>query len=131
MFVRSLNIKEFRGIKECATALKFSNFTVLIGKNNAGKSAILEALSLLPDPNINDYITRTSKINSLQNLHQGSRKALLYLYAGTSDLQFGIRSSSALIEISLIFSREISSVFSMYAPWNVLLITLFFIIPDA
>ena len=100
MFVRSLNIKEFRGIKDCEKALKFSNFTVLIGKNNAGKSSVLEALSLLPDPNVYDYITRTSKVNNLQHLHQGSRKDLLYLYAGRSDLQFGIRTSSASIEIS-------------------------------
>ena len=100
MFVRSINIKEFRGIKDCARTIKFSNFTVLIGKNNAGKSSVLEALSLLPDPDINDYITRTSKVNNLQNLHQGSRKDLLYLYAGTSILQYGIGNSSALVKIS-------------------------------
>ena len=100
MFVRSLNIKEFRGIKECAKAIKFSNFTVLIGKNNAGKSSVLEALSLLPDTDVNDYVTRTSKINNLVHLHQGSRKDLLYLYAGTSILQYGIGKSSASVKIS-------------------------------
>ncbi len=100
MFVRSLNIKEFRGIKACDKALKFSNFTVLIGKNNAGKSSILEALSLLPEPGITDYFTRKNKINNLKDLHQGSLKDLLYLYAGTSNLQFGIESSTATIEIS-------------------------------
>ncbi|KKN18544.1 hypothetical protein LCGC14_0954690 [marine sediment metagenome] len=100
MFVRSLNIKEFRGIKACYKALKFSNFTVLIGKNNAGKSSILEALSLLPEPSIRDYFTRKTKLNNLQDLHQGSLKDLLYLYAGTSNLQFGIESSAAIIEIS-------------------------------
>ena len=100
MFVRSLNIKEFRGIKACDKALKFSNFTVLIGKNNAGKSSILEALSLLPEPNIRDYFTQKRKLNNLKDLHQGSLKDLLYLYAGTSNLQFGIESSTATIEIS-------------------------------
>ena len=100
MFVRSLNIKEFRGIKACDKALKFSNFTVLIGKNNAGKSSILEALSLLPDPNYTDYITGRNKIDNLMNLHQGSIKDLLYLYAGTSTLQFGIEYSNAIINIS-------------------------------
>ena len=100
MFVRSLDIKEFRGIKACVNALKFSNFTILIGKNNAGKSSILEALSLLPEPNINDYFTRKSKLSNLRDLHQGSLKDLLYLYAGTSNLQFGIENSAAIIEIS-------------------------------
>lgn len=100
MFVRSLNIEEFRGIKACDKALKFSNFTILIGKNNAGKSSILEALSLLPDPKYIDYITRREKIVNLNYLHQGSFKDLLYLYAGTSKLQFGIESSAAIVEIS-------------------------------
>lgn len=100
MFVRSLNIREFRGIKACDKALKFSNFTILIGKNNAGKSSILEALSLLPDPNITDYFTRKSKLNNLRELHQGSLKDLIYLYAGTANLQFGIEKSTAIIEIS-------------------------------
>ena len=100
MFVRSLNIKEFRGIKACDKTLKFSNFTILIGKNNAGKSSILEALSLLPDPKDIDYITRRKKINNIKDLHQGSIKDLLYLYAGTSTLQFGIEYLNAVIEIS-------------------------------
>jgi len=100
MFVRSLNINEFRGIKACDKALKFSNFTILLGKNNAGKSSILEALSLLPDPMIDDYITNNTKIENLRALHQGLFKDLLYLYAGTSNLQFGIESSTAIIEIS-------------------------------
>ena len=100
MFVRSLNITEFRGIKACNKSLKFSNFTILIGKNNAGKSSVLEALSLLPDPEIDDYITNQSKIENLRSLHQGSLKDLLYLYAGSSNLQFGIESSTAIIEIT-------------------------------
>lgn len=100
MFVRRLNIREFRGIKACDGALKFSNFTILIGKNNAGKSSILEALSLLPDPNITDYFTHQRKSSNLQELHQGSLKDLIYLYAGTANLQFGIEKSTAIIEIS-------------------------------
>lgn len=41
MFVRSLDITEFRGIKNCEKPRIFSNFTILIGKNNAGKSSVL------------------------------------------------------------------------------------------
>lgn len=100
MFVRSLNIKEFRGIRACDRALEFSNFTILIGKNNAGKSSVLEALSLLPDPSINDYTANRTKIENLQVLHQGTYKDLLYLYAGSSNLQFEIGSSAVVIEIN-------------------------------
>jgi len=100
MFVRSLDITEFRGIKNCIKPLIFSNFTILIGKNNAGKSSVLEALSLLPDPGVEDYITRESKIRNLESLHQGSVKDLFYLYAGSSNLEYGIDSSTAIIEIT-------------------------------
>ncbi|EHP88275.1 AAA family ATPase [Methanotorris formicicus] len=37
------SIKEFRGIKELKEPLKLSKFNILIGKNNSGKTAILES----------------------------------------------------------------------------------------
>ncbi|MHA2038822.1 MAG: AAA family ATPase [Promethearchaeota archaeon] len=100
MFVRSLDITEFRGIKNCKKPLIFSNFTILIGKNNAGKSSVLEALSLLPDPGVYDYITRVSKIQNLLRLHDGSVKDLFYLYAGSSNLKYVIENTTAIIEIT-------------------------------
>jgi predicted ATP-dependent endonuclease of OLD family len=39
-----MDIKEFRGIECCKTPLSLSNFTVLVGRNNSGKSSILESL---------------------------------------------------------------------------------------
>lgn len=98
MFVSKLWIKEFRGIKDIKSPLEFSNFTVLIGRNNAGKSTILEALSLLPDPNVVDYITDRAKSETLEKLHHGSYKDLLYLYAGTSTLNFEIQNTIATIK---------------------------------
>lgn len=53
MYVTELNIKEFRGIKECRETLKFTKFNILLGRNNSGKSAILHALSLLPHSHLN------------------------------------------------------------------------------
>lgn len=100
MFVNSLNIKEFRGIKECKTPIRFTNFTVLIGRNNSGKSSILEALSLLPTHFINDYITRESKGNSLIHLHD-LPKRLLYLYAGNSELKYNVQDNIVEIKIGL------------------------------
>ena len=46
-FISKIDIKEFRGIKSCNTSIKLSKFNVLIGKNNSGKSSLLEALYLL------------------------------------------------------------------------------------
>lgn len=90
MFVNSLDIKEFRGIKSCKGRIKFSNFTVLIGRNNSGKSTILEALSLLPHPEILNVVENQSKGNILREFHPGSGARLLYLYAGTSILEYDL-----------------------------------------
>lgn len=99
MFINWLDIKEFRGIKECSEKLEFSNFTVLIGKNNSGKSTILEALSLLPDPDLSDYITHHNKIVNIANLHEGGSESLHYLYVEPSILRYGIQNSILKIEI--------------------------------
>jgi len=101
MFVNKLTIKEFRGIKSCKNPIELSNFTVLIGRNNSGKSSILEALSLLPDPHISNYITGESRINYLLKLHPPtSMKRLLYLYAGTSILEYDVQGRKLRIEVS-------------------------------
>jgi len=99
MLVSKLNIKEFRGIKSCKTPIELSNFTVLIGRNNSGKSTILEALSLLPSPNIVNSISGHKRIDYLEKLHQ-SRKRLLYLYAGTSNLEYYIENKVIQFEIN-------------------------------
>jgi AAA15 family ATPase/GTPase len=49
VFVSSLDLKEFSGIRAFQEPLKLVKFNILIGRNNSGKSAILHALSLLPD----------------------------------------------------------------------------------
>jgi predicted ATP-dependent endonuclease of OLD family len=51
-FVTQLDIKEFRGIKRCEEPLRFSKFNVLLGRNNSGKSAVLQSLSLFPQPHL-------------------------------------------------------------------------------
>ncbi len=44
MYLKEVYIKNFRSIKECKIAL--DNFTVFIGENNAGKTAILDAIRI-------------------------------------------------------------------------------------
>jgi len=46
--IRGLKIRNFRGIKE--GELEFSPITILLGPNNSGKSTVLEALFLAPNP---------------------------------------------------------------------------------
>ncbi len=97
MIVKDLNITEFRGIKSCKSPIHLSNFNVLIGRNNSGKSTILEALSLLPSPKMSEYITDGDKIDFISNLHYRKQtpknrtnlyKTLIYQYAGTSLIEY-------------------------------------------
>lgn len=46
--IKNLKLKNFKGIKE--GALDFAPITILIGPNNSGKTTILEALLLAPNP---------------------------------------------------------------------------------
>jgi len=92
MFVKKLEINEFKGIKKCKKEIQFSNFTVLIGRNNAGKSSILEALSLLPSYFVNDIISGLHKDNYLSTLYEGraGNSSFLYLHAGESHLKYDL-----------------------------------------
>lgn len=89
-FIKSLQIEEFRGIKQTIKPIPFSNFNVLFGPNNSGKSTILEALSLLPFPNMSDLIQTCLKINMIRDFNNlgGTNKSLLYLYSGTSQIKY-------------------------------------------
>ena len=87
MLVTNLNITEFRGIRKCEKPLKLSKFTVLIGRNNVGKSAILEALYLFPRPKKTDRIFGIDKLSVVKDkLHSGSH--LAYGYSGTVRLEY-------------------------------------------
>lgn len=91
-FVTQLNIKEFRGIKECKEPLKFSKFNVLIGRNNSGKSAVLQAFSLLPHYGLDQPMDLrakgvTNRFGFVAKLIGGS-DSLIYRYAGKTSLDF-------------------------------------------
>ena len=99
MIIKNLNIKEFRGIKSCKRPIEFTNFNVLIGRNNSGKSSVLEALSLIPNPKSKEYVTDKSKIQFLAELHSPLRLSkekeendpynpLIYLYNGIATIDY-------------------------------------------
>lgn len=89
-FVSSLDIKGFRGVKECQEPLKFSKFNVLIGRNNSAKSTVLQALSLLPHYELRQPMDLSAKgvsarFDLVRALTGGS---LVYRYAGEASLDF-------------------------------------------
>lgn len=92
MFVKQVNIQEFRGIKNCNNPLEFSDFTVLIGRNNSGKSSVLEALSLLPFPHTGFRLPyyNESRTELLAQL-LGGKSSLVYAYSGFAKIEYVIK----------------------------------------
>ncbi len=59
--IQKLNINSFRGIQNLKLE-NLANINILLGKNNSGKTSILEAISVLEYPSeIGNYIKATSK----------------------------------------------------------------------
>ncbi|HID41885.1 MAG TPA: DUF2813 domain-containing protein [Pyrodictium sp.] len=46
-YVKELEVTEFHGIKRFKKPLKLRGFNVIIGRNGAGKSTVLEALYMI------------------------------------------------------------------------------------
>jgi len=101
--ITSVNLKEFRGIRECKEPLKLKKFNVLVGRNNSGKSALLQALSVLPHPEIGQPmdmrlggIQRTELLSYLT----GGDSSIVYKYTGKAELIFYINSLQYEITLS-------------------------------
>ncbi|HUV02689.1 MAG TPA: AAA family ATPase [Desulfobacteria bacterium] len=113
VFVSSVDLKEFRGIKEIKEQLEFNKFNILVGRNNSGKSAILHALSLLPDPELGlpmgltvrfwspreDSIQKWENRRGVFNYLLGGSDSAIYRYAGTAVVEFSVKGKSCQVKI--------------------------------
>lgn len=93
------SIKEFRGIKELKEPIKLSKFNILIGKNNSGKTAILESLFLFPHPRrvykLANNLAKNSVLDFISSGRNGIR-SLVYKYEGTAEVKFDINLNNEL-----------------------------------
>jgi len=87
MLIESINLREFRGILRCEKSLNLSDFTVLVGRNNSGKSSILEALALFPKPEYQVPYSGQSRLEFVASLHAG-RSSLVYGYSGYASVEY-------------------------------------------
>ena len=87
-----LDIEEFRGIKKLAKPLELDRFTVLIGRNNVGKTAILEALYMLTAPGSTYSVDPYGKspYALISELH-GGKEALVYGYHGKALISYELK----------------------------------------
>ena len=103
MLIKSISLSDFRGVRETKDKIDFTEFTVLIGRNNSGKTSILEALSLFPipysgSPNDNIPITGVSKLDFITELH-GYFNSILYGYTGEAKITYSINNSEVILFI--------------------------------
>ena len=90
--VKTIDLREFRGIRELEKPITLGSFNVLVGRNNAGKSAVLEALYLLSKP-FRGYLTKPygKDIYEFISAMHGVSSALVYGHEGKASITYSFR----------------------------------------
>jgi len=106
MFLKAVMIREFRGIRRM-DALWLRKFNVIIGRNNSGKTAILEALFLFPVP-FDSYVVPwypRSRIGMIAEFHSGVG-SLVYGYSGSAEVAYEVEIGSRILGITFILDTH-------------------------
>lgn len=93
MPINQIDINEFRGIKKCDGPIKLSKFVVLIGRNNSGKSSVLEALSLFPFIKDLTLPSNTNRLDEITKRHYHFW-SLFYKYSGKATIDLLVKDTS-------------------------------------
>ena len=91
--VESVELEGFRGIRACEEPVRLSRFTVLIGRNNAGKTSVLEALALFPFPSLRlgtvEYgLPLLGSWPDVMAVLHGGLQSLVYGYVGEASITY-------------------------------------------
>ena len=95
--ISGLELENFRGIRKLKDKLFFKKFNVFIGKNNSGKTTVLQSLFLFPHPQRPSMSSTTAMgwINTL--LSRG--KAFIYKYSGSAKIKYDLNNEQYEMEI--------------------------------
>lgn len=89
--VKTIELREFRGIRELKKPITLSSFNVLIGRNNSGKSAILEALYLLSKPFQRLAKPYGKEIHKFLSEMHGGPSTLVYGKEGKASIKYSFQ----------------------------------------
>jgi len=92
-----ISVENFRGISRTPEPLPLSKFTVLIGLNGSGKSALLEALYMLP-PAGSLPLINYARADAIISAHL-ALSGLFYRYGDHATLRMGVGDSKIEIEL--------------------------------
>ena len=66
--IKKLELTNFRGVKK--GKIELDDLTIILGSNNSGKTTILEALFLAPNPLREVYLTRSHQTSAASAIHE-------------------------------------------------------------
>ena len=88
--ISELRLEDFRGIRKTKNPLALTKFNVLVGRNNSGKSSVLESLGLVPVPHSTIDPLGIGRIQNVAASHSNSYDSLVYGYTGKALITYKI-----------------------------------------
>ena len=89
MLVRELSLREFKGVRRTEEPVRLRRLNALVGRNNSGKTTLLEALALLPHPKA-PMSWFEERLLLAASLHGHRSAALVYKYAGEATITYAL-----------------------------------------
>lgn len=80
--LEELDIEGFRGIRRLEDPLRFAGFNVIVGRNGAGRTAILEAIHMLSGTR------RPLPLAAVFELRKAPKESIVYGYSGVARLRY-------------------------------------------
>ena len=101
--ITSVDLREFRGIRACKEPIRLGRFTILIGRNNSGKTSVLEAIALLPPCDFDNeirFVPLGWTWRQFMNAIHSGVPSLVYGYTGKGEIRYTVRGEELRLPLS-------------------------------
>ncbi len=112
--ITGISLENFRGISKMEEEMKFKKFNVFVGKNNSGKTTILQSLFLFPHP-LRAWIKNIPVMNWIKTL-LSRKQAFIYKYFGIAKIEYKIGNEKLIIELDNELNFKINGKLNL--SWN-------------